>query len=272
MLTGHVPYDGESAGEILMKHLTAAPNLERIPAEWREVVSKALAKDAKIRYATMEELIVAVEAIGRPVVEIKPVEVPESKPEPVGPPTTPQTWMELCGSLAAATLFAGLGTMLSAALGGDALGTLFFVAVAASWAVLVPAKFWDDDREPWTRRIVMLILGGLVGLLACWVDGRDGSKFIDEAHYVGYYALGFFALRWWEMTQRRREQRFALLPLVMSGVVGGLLLVVLRPPHPAGPALAAGILVMTAAIVQLVSPWEPPPQRASRRQTKLRYA
>ena len=60
---------------------------------------------------------------------------------------------------------------------------------------------------------------------------------------------------------RRREQRFAFLPLVLAGVVGGLLLVVLRPAHPPGPALAAVILVMTAAIVQLVSPWEAPPPR-----------
>ncbi|MGL4555373.1 MAG: serine/threonine protein kinase [Gemmataceae bacterium] len=274
MLTGRVPFDGESAGEILMKHLTASPDLERVPAEWRDVVLKALAKDAKARYATMDEVIVAVEAIGAgPKVEERgPKEAAPEPAPPAAPPTAPQTWMELCGSLAAAAAFAGLGTLLSAALGGDALGTLFFIVVAASWAVLVPAKLWGDgEREAWTRRVVMLVLGGLVGLLACWVDGRDGTKLADEAHYVGYYALGFFALRWWEMTGRRREQRFALVPLVLAGVVGGALLVVLRPPHPAGPGLAAGILVMTAAIVQLVSPWEPPPPRAARR-TRLRYA
>ena len=87
-------------------------------------------------------------------------------------PTPRQRVMELSWSLVLAVVFAGLGTLLSAALKSDGLATLFFVSVAASWAVLVPAKFWDDgEKEPWTRRVVMLILGGLVGLLACWVDG-----------------------------------------------------------------------------------------------------
>ena len=43
------------------------------------------------------------------------------------------------------------------------LSTVFLLTVAACWAVLVPSKFWTERRgDAWARRIVMLILGGLV--------------------------------------------------------------------------------------------------------------
>ncbi len=52
MLTGHVPFDGESAQEILMKHLTARPDTSRLPSEYREIVEKALSKDPNHRQAS----------------------------------------------------------------------------------------------------------------------------------------------------------------------------------------------------------------------------
>src|SRR5579872_2485457 len=45
MLTGHVPFSGESTGEILMKHLTEPPDLSKIPMQFRGVVGRALEKD-----------------------------------------------------------------------------------------------------------------------------------------------------------------------------------------------------------------------------------
>src|SRR6516225_3193183 len=45
MLTGHVPFEGESAAEILMKHLTTPPDLSRLPPDHMPVVDKALRKN-----------------------------------------------------------------------------------------------------------------------------------------------------------------------------------------------------------------------------------
>ena len=57
MLTGNIPFDGESAGEILMKHLTQPPNLSLLPERLRPVISKALAKDpARRQRSTLEFL------------------------------------------------------------------------------------------------------------------------------------------------------------------------------------------------------------------------
>ena len=57
MLTGSVPYEGESSQEIIMKHLTAQPELSRLPAKFRRIVAKALNKDPERRYSCVGELL-----------------------------------------------------------------------------------------------------------------------------------------------------------------------------------------------------------------------
>src|SRR5262245_13727493 len=200
MVTGRVPFDGESAGEILMKHLTSPPDLARVPAEWKAVVGKALAKNPAHRYAGMTEMARDVEMIGQnettprrqaprqevldavPVVERHQERRPPRTPEVV-PLATPavtfrQQVAELGWSMVLAVVFSALGTALWGAVNRpeslDArtmtpLAGLFFLTVAACWAILIPAKFWTERRgDPWTRRLWMLVLGALVGLFACW--------------------------------------------------------------------------------------------------------
>ncbi|HOW18081.1 MAG TPA: serine/threonine-protein kinase, partial [Phycisphaerae bacterium] len=60
MLLGRVPYDGSSMGEVLMKHLMAQPEVNELPAPFGEVITKALAKDPKDRYQTVDEMTEAV--------------------------------------------------------------------------------------------------------------------------------------------------------------------------------------------------------------------
>ena len=45
LLTGRVPFTGETTAEILMKHLTAQPDLAPLPEQFRTVVARALEKD-----------------------------------------------------------------------------------------------------------------------------------------------------------------------------------------------------------------------------------
>src|SRR5207302_6073304 len=61
MLTGRVPFDGESAGEILMKHLTSPPDLGKLPGEYVNIVGKALAKNPAHRYASLPEMAKVIE-------------------------------------------------------------------------------------------------------------------------------------------------------------------------------------------------------------------
>jgi hypothetical protein len=57
MLTGRVPFDGQSPGEILMKHMTAWPDLNAVPLTFRPAVARLLEKDPRRRYPSVREVL-----------------------------------------------------------------------------------------------------------------------------------------------------------------------------------------------------------------------
>lgn len=57
LITGRVPFDGESVGEILMKHLTSRPDLSPLPEPYRSIIRRALAKDPNHRPQRAEDLL-----------------------------------------------------------------------------------------------------------------------------------------------------------------------------------------------------------------------
>ena len=93
LLTGRVPFAGESVQEVLMKHLTARPDLTSLPDPYRSLVGKAMAKDPALRPARAVDLLPAVETPAPPKAAQRffggakrPPAVPEapaaSRPEP----------------------------------------------------------------------------------------------------------------------------------------------------------------------------------------------
>lgn len=64
MLTGHVPFEGESVGEVLMKHLTAEPDLAVLADPYREIVRGAMAKDPDQRIKNVADMISLLQASG----------------------------------------------------------------------------------------------------------------------------------------------------------------------------------------------------------------
>ena len=56
MLTGHVPFEGQTTAEILMKHLTAEPDLSVLPQNLQPVIAAALAKDPEERLSEVTEV------------------------------------------------------------------------------------------------------------------------------------------------------------------------------------------------------------------------
>jgi len=68
MLTGHPPFEGDSAVDIVIKHMNdKVPSITRIrrdlPAEMDIFMQKALAKQAKDRFATPQEFLTALEQL-----------------------------------------------------------------------------------------------------------------------------------------------------------------------------------------------------------------
>jgi hypothetical protein len=192
MLTGHVPFDGESAGEILMKHLTSPPDLSKVPAAFVPVLDRALSKNPALRYRSMAEMGRDVAAIGAATPgaagAARPAPRPQgaaqaARPEPipvVHPVPVPVRGLlaELCGSMLLAAVLAGLLCILLAGLlrlnDFTEVGNYFFLTVAACWAILIPAKLWTRRiHDSLARRVLMMCLGLVIGLGALWLDGQD---------------------------------------------------------------------------------------------------
>ena len=77
MLTGRVPFEGESSQEIIMKHLTSDPDLSLVPAPYRGLIQKAMQKDPEQRFRTVAEMVAVLD--GAPAAK-----TPIGQPVPVG--------------------------------------------------------------------------------------------------------------------------------------------------------------------------------------------
>lgn len=60
MLTGTVPFVGASPSEVLMKHLSAEPDLRNVSEPFASVIRRAMAKDPARRFASVQEMVEAV--------------------------------------------------------------------------------------------------------------------------------------------------------------------------------------------------------------------
>jgi serine/threonine protein kinase len=88
MLSGNVPFEGESVGEILMKHLTVEADVSALPEPYRQVVARALAKDPEQRFASISEMVRAIRGEDVPQPMLSPAQqTVAAAPLPVRSPT-----------------------------------------------------------------------------------------------------------------------------------------------------------------------------------------
>ena len=102
MLTGRVPFDGESSQEIIMKHLTADPDLDGIDEPYRSTIAWALAKDPEHRPADVETWLAPLN-LGQP--NSRGIFDGRSSIPPQRPPlTTPEVRAEQDGQIPVASI------------------------------------------------------------------------------------------------------------------------------------------------------------------------
>src|SRR5262249_47927684 len=70
--TGRTPFDGESSQEIIMKHLTADPDLSAVPQPYRSIIQRALQKDSAKRFHNAEEMLETLDPPTTPSAGTKP--------------------------------------------------------------------------------------------------------------------------------------------------------------------------------------------------------
>jgi hypothetical protein len=256
-----------------------APPRPRARGGWRRLVGgppPAPARTSRPRRAA------APAPAQRPTPPARPAPPPPPEP-PVMPPPRMRV-AELTTSMLLATAFAAVGTVLAVPFFGlfggpppqdpGQLALLFGAVLLGSWGVLAPAKFWEGTPAgDGTRRLVMLAvglgLGQLVAAASDWahvalpsgdvprgipgvVQTRTGGEVPLLIGLAAFYGLAFGANRLWKLAARDRPHRFRLGPLVIAGLIAGLVGLPLEAPQPWG----AVSLALVALVVQLASPWD----------------
>ena len=144
MITGRVPFEGETTAEILMKHLTAEPDLSVLPERLRPVLAAALDKDPDRRISEIEELERrfrnAIEESGFPVEKPAPVYASQPSVQKRSAPAMATTLIgqeKAAASPASAAVSVGTGASAGAAASAEPLGS--FQSATLFWKRNVPA-------------------------------------------------------------------------------------------------------------------------------------
>ncbi len=154
MLTGHVPFEGESVGEVLMKHLTAEPSLTEVPAAYRSVIARALAKDPGLRFESVGQMmstlppLAATMAYRPPISETRAVsDAAPATPFPATPPPAPPQPAPGAGAAYAA----GAAPIVAAVVDEEPI----WRAIRDGWRS--SREYWDSFNTP--TKIGAAVLG-----------------------------------------------------------------------------------------------------------------
>ena len=240
MLTGRVPFEGESVGEVLMKHLTTPPDVSMLAEPFRSVVAKAMEKDPAKRFASVPEMLAALPRPARVEVQMGPLPTGATKH---GPQADSGGSHEHAAAAAA-------GAAGSAGIGDEPI----YRAARRLWHHGRDA--WRGNRLPTRHKIILLVVVAIVLVSnAPWVAA---AATILLLLYACYFTVRAFVLA----HQTRRQSRVPQ-ETVLPSAAGG-------PGSPgASPEGQAGAMAEGSAPTGVWRPAERPrwaPRRLGKRE------
>ncbi len=207
MLTGQVPFDGESCHEIIVKHLTAMPDLHGIEEPYRSTISRCLEKDPAKRFSSVPQMMQSLgmaDTVLTPVIPVPsanlgaPIEaklVNDVQPLPLPMQLNPVS----PGHVAAGQ------SIPPAAPASPVLDEPFARAIRASFADL--NRWWATlDRSPGAKVFLLLVAGFVLLVNTHWL--LPLLSFVAVV-YVPYYIVRQMVLHVSQQPTYAEAQRIA---------------------------------------------------------------
>lgn len=182
MLTGRLPFDGETAHEIIVKHLSSHPDLTDVPQPYRDVIDKSLRKDPRQRWTSATAMLDALNQGSDPCIATLVSRPGETR-------RTDQTLEHVAGQHASG--HSGPSMAMPIRSQEPMADEPIARAVATGWNNLV--QWWREVRlSPVARVLVMLMLGYILFRNLRWM--LPLLTFIGIV-YVPYYVIRQIVVR-----------------------------------------------------------------------------
>jgi len=214
MLTGDVPFDGESTQEIILKHLTADPDLSAVPQPFAAVIERALAKNPVNRFRDGRDML---QALGYEIDAAGLAVRSSSGPVPLSPKVVEEPHVQGAAPKMTYTKGAHGGAHgrkldMHANL-GDRINLFFNVGIQGhaealkhepimQWCVQTVKDFgsWarnardtKDKNANWWRNLALIAIFVFVLINSTWITP---SLIAVGWIYVVYYVVWFLMVGW----------------------------------------------------------------------------
>lgn len=200
LLTGRVPFEGESSQEIIMKHLTADPDLSSIPAAFRSIIQRTLLKDPEQRTSSVSELLAEVVdacGLGQPPLGRAAAKPPVIASSPAGQSAAADETMYIGEDFESDGIYLG---PLQESVVAESIGESPFAASSKSRSQAEPIaqavrKGWHSTSDWWqhsnlsSSAKVLLLIGGVCLLVL------NGQWLVPTGILLGAIYLVYYGLR-----------------------------------------------------------------------------